>query len=125
MRKLVPSRAFKSSPELEVSPEISVLSIINASPGEVVVVMMGFELEVLRKSFHTISDEKDSETAENNSEDTEKNNRTANVRNALLLMKYTGKNQKNSKKVLNILNIQWLVLLIVAKKVYFVNRYLL
>ena len=74
---------------------------------------MGLELEVLRKSFHSISEEKDSETEENNSEDTEKNNRTAHVKTARVFMKATGKKWRNFFKVMNMFNNQSIILLII------------
>lgn len=60
--------------------------------------MMGLELEVLRNSFHSISEEKDSDKEENNSEDTEKNIRTAQAKKVLLFMKTIDKKKSNYLK---------------------------
>lgn len=60
--------------------------------------MMELELEVLRNSFHSISEEKDSDKEENNSEDTEKNIRTAQAKKVLLFMKTIDKKKSNYLK---------------------------
>ena len=66
---------------------------------------MDLELEELRNSFHSISDEKDSETEENNSEEKEKNDRTTHIETANVLLETIGEKYRSFSKLMNMLNI--------------------